>query len=84
MVDFDTATATAHIDAPIAQHMLWHFGLGGTQPGSFVTTLLQAIALADPPNRSRLAMGFPGYVAAFDLVMNNEIGLLQKIAEGRR
>lgn len=36
----------------------------GYPPGSFTATLIKAITLADPDNRVRLAVGFPGYVAA--------------------
>lgn len=83
-IDFDTATAGAFIDQPTAQHVLWHFGHGGYEPGSFTKHLMLAITTADPGNQTRLSLGFPGYVAAMQLAQTSETGIatLQTIAKG--
>lgn len=47
-----------------AQHVLWFYGEGGYPPGDFTKELLKAISRADPGNRHRLSLGFPGYVYA--------------------
>ena len=84
MIDFDTATAGAFIDTQTAQHVLWHFGQGGYEPGSFTKHLLLAIGTADPANQTRLSLGFPGYVAAMQLAQTSDTGIatLQTIAAG--
>jgi hypothetical protein len=83
-IDFDTATAGAFIDQATAQHVLWHFGSGGYEPGSFTKHLMLAITTADPANQTRLSLGFPGYVAAVQLAQNSETGIvtLTAIAKG--
>lgn len=73
-----------------AAHVLWHYGpdvSGGRQaamePGSFVSTLIRAIALADPVNKARLYLGFPGYVAASALIENQPGGAARLVAVAR-
>lgn len=71
------------ITPEIAAHVLHHFGNDGGYPASnFKTQLLNTIAVADALNRPRIAAGFPGYVAAFNLAQNQADGtaILQKIA----
>lgn len=65
-----------------AGHVLAHFGAGGMVGGAFSMDLVMLIARADPTNRARLALGFPGYVAAVHLAQNVEGGTakLQRIA----
>lgn len=73
--DFDTVTAGTFIDSPTANHVLWVFGAGGLEPGSFTRTLIDAICKADPTNRIRLTLGFPGHVAAVDLAQTSSTGI---------
>lgn len=64
MADFGSKTITPDI----AGQVLWHFGSPqGRRPGSFAQALLLAITAADPTNQARLALGFPGYVAAVQM-----------------
>lgn len=72
-----------------AAHVLYVMnGQERMQPGSFTTTLIDAIAKADPINKGRLARGFPGYVAAVDIYQNEPRGVevlrihLMKMADG--
>ncbi|MEU4511750.1 hypothetical protein AB0G05_19840 [Nonomuraea wenchangensis] len=57
-----------------ADHVLWHARgfdaatLTGKEPGSFTKKLIDAIKAADPGNRHKLALGFPDYVAALNLL----------------
>jgi hypothetical protein len=55
---------------------------GGIQPGGFNTRLIEAITVADPRNRARLRLGFPGLVAAFEMQM--DIDALQAIARSNK
>jgi len=49
----------------IARHVLYQYDChGGYRPGSFTAHLITTIGAADPANRYRLSLGFPGYVAA--------------------
>lgn len=84
--DFDTVTAGTFIDRATASHVLWAFGAGGMEPGSFTRSLIDAICKADPPNRTRLALGFPGHVAAVDLAQTSATGIdtLRTIAAAGR
>lgn len=67
----------------VASHVLWYFGAGGYEPGSFVEQLLLLIARADPVNTSLLRGVYPEYVHAFQLGQSRGgIGELQKIANG--
>ncbi len=70
-MDISTALrgpATIELDeAKVARQCAWFFGHeGGEEPGSFVTSLLEAISHADAENRGLLALVFPAYVAAMD------------------
>jgi hypothetical protein len=60
------------ITRDIAHQVLYHYGRAdenvGYPPGGFVSRLLSAIAKADGGNRARLALGFPDYVEACDLI----------------
>jgi len=58
------------ITPAMAAHVLHHFGGGGVRAGSFTVRLIELITHADPTNRARLALGFPGYVAAVDIAQN--------------
>jgi hypothetical protein len=65
-------------------HVLYHFGEGGREAGSFTTALIRAIACADPSNKARLAAGFPAHVEAVELAQSapDDIGVLAEIATG--
>lgn len=68
-----------------ANHVLFHFGRGGYQPGSFTTHLLSAFATADEVNFHRLADAFPEYGAAVAAIQYDPQGVttLQAIASGK-
>ncbi|MBP2704472.1 hypothetical protein JOL79_11665 [Microbispora sp. RL4-1S] len=71
------------ITPEIAAHVLFHLGVDGGYPASgFKSALMGAIAQADIVNRELLALGFPGYVVAFNLAQMTEYGTrkLQEIA----
>lgn len=68
-------TPVPPITFEIAAHVLWHFSKGGFEPGSFTVTLMELIARADQPNRFRLALGFPAYVAAVEAAMYTNEGI---------
>ncbi len=73
------------VESDEAAAVLWHFGgPGGRQPGQFVALLLRAMSHADPSNRSRLALGFPGLSRGFELATTEPFGLdlLAGAAEG--
>jgi hypothetical protein len=62
-----------------ARWMLGYYDLeGGEKPGDFRTSLITTIAKADPGNRCRLALGFPGTVEAFEA--QQDVEGLQAIA----
>lgn len=72
------------ISPEVAQHVLWHYGyLGGIQPGSFTTNLLNAFATADEINFDKLQQGFPTYGAAVAAASYDPDGIqhLKNIAE---
>lgn len=73
------------IDAETANHVLFHFGAGGYQAGSFTTHLLSAFATADEVNFHRLAAAFPEYGAAVGAMQYDPHGVtnLQAIARGK-
>ena len=72
---------TDPISADEARWMLGYFGLdGGEKPGGFRMSLIETITKADPENKARLRLGFPGLVAAFDQQM--DVAGLQAIALG--
>lgn len=78
----DTETPT--IPAETANHVLFHFGHGGYQAGSFTQLLISAIAAADIINQDKLTLGFPDYVAAVHAMQYDRDGIanLQRIAGG--
>lgn len=79
-------TSNPTIPADVAAHVLFHYGReGGYQAGSFTTALLTAMGTADPSNLDKLALGFPGYVAAVTAIHYDPNGIerLQDIAAGR-
>ncbi len=78
-------TSSTVITPATARHVLWHFGEGGHPAGSFTERLLDLICRADPTHAARLALGFPGEVAAVHLAQNNPTGIeqLQAIAQGQ-
>lgn len=82
-VTLDVRVRTAEITPEIAAHVMHHFGIkGGYAPGSFTRDLVMMIARADLPNRARLALGHPAYVAAVALAQDELEGAarLQAIA----
>lgn len=72
------------IEPMVAAHVLYAYGEGGIQAGSFTQALIVAAQLADPENVARLAMGFPGYISAVRLAQNDfgGIAILKAIAAG--
>lgn len=68
----------------IAAHVLAHFDSGGYEAGSFTRRLIDLIDRADPSNRARLALGFPGYVEAVTLAsqMPNGVAVLTSVLTG--
>ncbi|MFJ7111746.1 hypothetical protein ACIQW4_01030 [Streptomyces albogriseolus] len=78
-------TNSPSIPADVAAHVLFHYGHdGGYQAGSFTTSLLTTIGMADPSNMDRLAAGFPEYVAAVTAIQYDPDGVarLEAIARG--
>ncbi len=76
------------IDPVLANQVLWFFGRqekDGYEPGGFRKKLFSAIASADTENRYKLALGFPGEVAAIVLGKENPNGIeiLRLVAEGK-
>ena len=67
-----------------AAHVLNFFGGGGYPAGSFVRALLDALSKADPGNRGRLALAFPGYAEAVQLAKEHTGGMdhLARILRG--
>lgn len=65
-----------------AAHVLFAFGSGGYRAGSFTSTLIEAIRRADPQNRAKLALGFPGYVTAVTWAIDDPLGIdrLRRVA----
>lgn len=68
-----------------ARQVLYIFGKGGYPPGGFVQQLIETIQQADEQNRAKLALGFPGYVAAINLAQHTHGGIatLREIAGTR-
>lgn len=72
----------------IAAQVLWHYGYGDRAatyaPSGFAASLLSTISRADQVNRVRLALGFPGHVAACNLIEQHTDGVatLLEIAAG--
>ena len=65
-----------------AQHVLWFYERKGYEPGSFTQKLLEVIALADPGNRAKLSLAFPGEVSAMRLAteLSRGLELLRQVA----
>lgn len=80
------STSTPAIPAETANHVLFHFGYGGYQAGSFTQPLIQAIAAADVVNQDKLATVYPDYVAAVHAYQYDPDGIanLQRIAAGEQ
>jgi hypothetical protein len=80
--DSHPAPAAAEGPAPLygvtqdeAAHVLWHFGEGGVEAGSFTRALVDLMTKADQSNGGRLGQGFPGYYAAITVAMNDLDGI---------
>lgn len=71
----DTKELSLGVTPREALHVIWRYGSGGMEPGDFTKSLMDTIARADPENRMRLYLGFPGYVVAVDLAMNYTEGM---------
>jgi len=59
----------AVIPREVAANVLFYFGSGGYEAGSFTTNLMSAIANADQHNLALLALGFPELVAAMRMAL---------------
>lgn len=72
------------ITPEVANHVLFHFGQGGYQAGSFTTHLLCAFATADEQHFFRLSDAFPEYGAAVAAIQYDPKGVtnLTAIAQG--
>jgi hypothetical protein len=57
------------IPEEVARHWLYYYGdrTNGYRPGSFTAALIECICAADWSNRERLRLGFPEYVAAYEV-----------------
>lgn len=79
-------TPPSPIGPEVAAHVLWHYRQLGYPPGSFVSSLIKTIAVADPGNRRRLGRGFPEYVRAVSLATDEMDGIdaLRRVIETRR
>lgn len=74
------------IPVDVAAHVLFCFGSGGWQPGSFIAALMAAFAKADRSNRHRLGQGFPDYELAFTMATDDPTGIdqLKAVVEAAR
>lgn len=78
-------TLLEHVDTETAGHVAHFYDhREGYQPGSFITALIKTIAAADPSNRARLALGFPGYVGAMTACTDHPGGLARVVELSRR
>lgn len=68
----------------IANNVLFFFGSGGYQAGSFTASLLQTISLADPRNQYILSKSYPLESMMMNLAMNDENGIekIKNFAQG--
>lgn len=66
---------TPPISPEVASHVLWHYRQIGYPPGSFVSSLINALAGADQGNRALLARGFPDYARAVALATEHPQGI---------
>jgi hypothetical protein len=75
-------SATDKITARNAANALFHVGKGGYPGSGFIVQLLRCIEKADSPNLARLALGFPGLVAAYQMTFTSEgLHALELLAE---
>lgn len=63
------------ISKEVAAQVLYFFGQGGYEAGSFTSKLLSAISNADSTNRLRLALGFPELVSAVNMAQYDSDGI---------
>lgn len=73
----EVAKAQIALSPEVVRHTLWWFGdrTYGTEPGHFVTRLLNLISAADEANRDRLSAEWPEYVQAHGVVAREPWGL---------
>lgn len=64
-----------NITQETAANVLYFYGQGGYEGGSFTTKLMSAIGNADMHNLDRLAAGFPELVAAMRIAMHDSDGI---------
>jgi len=69
--------AEVTIPMETAAHVLFAERLGGWPPSTFATKLLDTWTSADTDNADRLAVAFPEYAAAIDLVRSGQPGIEQ-------
>ncbi len=71
------ATARIALSPEVVRHTLWWFGdrTYGTEPGHFITRLLNLISAADETNRAMLAAEWPEHVQAHSVVTRETWGL---------
>ena len=69
--------AEVTIPMETAAHVLFAERLGGWPPSTFAAKLLDTWTSADTDNADRLAVAFPEYAAAIDLVRSGEQGVEQ-------
>ncbi len=65
----------SRISRETAANVLFFYGQGGYEAGSFTTKLMSAIGSADMFNLDRLAIGFPELVMAMRLAMHQSDGI---------
>lgn len=71
------AKAQIALSPEVVRHTLWWFGdrTYGTEPGHFVTRLLNLISASDERNRDKLSGEWPEYVQAHSVVVREPWGL---------
>lgn len=69
--------AAVTIPTEAAAHVLFQEGLGGWPPSTFASKLLNLWTSADTGNADHLAVAFPEYAAAIDLVRSGQQGIEQ-------
>ena len=77
-IDVNAAKKAAIVLSPeVVRHTLWWFGdrAYGTEPGHFVTRLLNLISCSDEENRDKLSNEWPEYVQAHGVVARESWGL---------
>ncbi|MFE7566897.1 hypothetical protein ACFU76_08015 [Streptomyces sp. NPDC057539] len=75
---------TPTISPETANHVLYHFGRGGYQSGTFTQYLIYALTAADMTNKAKLGLAYPDYAAAVIAMEYDPDGAahLQRIAAG--